>query len=876
MKPWLLAGLLAGILPILGAEEPFKPEVSTAEGRRAFDDLAAYYADPKQEPAFAAALEQLKDPAKAEAAGSYLHALFKQSFADESNGRAEWKKTPFWGGGSESAAREFRKTLAKAFEEKASGAAALSAVRWLLESEFLAENQAAGMAVLKKTEAAGIAELLKDLLKQPHPNEDVAKGAVEEAGRRGLKDLAPDLLRLCTHYRTRVREAAVASAGKLGLKDLPAYKPEEAFTPWLDRQLKDMYAMVATPLPADAAFYTVKMKKPEEGHALPPFQGWLLKKTEKQATVMSVYVTELVLPVDGIELAPASLEAAAQELLEIRKKEKDDREAGEALSRRGGLTRQFEPKYLSMQEATIAAWAYQRGNKALAAAMLFPRIDAMADDRWLRWVARDYLGHHYHQQMLELFSYERDYEGALALARHLAKPLFDEYQYQERAQRLAAQLEKRGEDFKTFVLPRPAEWEEMKKKLDRPAQIRFLAERLRLLNCFQYSQPGGVSYEQEQTVKARNLRAEAAEEAAVNPYVELERMKLEVKDLADLVPFLGDEHYMPTFSYWRDFHPSRTLHQANWAVGTLVNEAAKRDLADLRTYYSLGEEGKKEHLQKILAWCRENTDKSREQLLLETLEHAEDWRTVDNAAGELVEERNAKALPLLAKRAEAWAEHRVSLVKYVYMLNLPEGAPHARRWLKDADVPTAFWAALILLKHGDPAKEEGMDVLQKALPGDKELEFYPFAVQPLLATKREAALGLAAGILKQERFSGSESDHQHILKALLLAGRDEAMAFIAKEFENQKDSGTSYGEWEGKEVSRDHTKADHMAAAVDEWRKERAYQSLAPDDVRAKQRAEVLAWLRAQFALIKAGKAPEMDTKIEPVRGGGEWHVDAP
>lgn len=70
------------------AEEP-KPQVPGSEGKRAYDDLAKYYADRKSAPPYAEALGALKgeDPEARRKAGAYLLALFAQSFADEDNGR---------------------------------------------------------------------------------------------------------------------------------------------------------------------------------------------------------------------------------------------------------------------------------------------------------------------------------------------------------------------------------------------------------------------------------------------------------------------------------------------------------------------------------------------------------------------------------------------------------------------------------------------------------------------------------------------------------------------------------------------------------------------------------------------------------------------
>src|SRR5262249_30871788 len=138
----------------------------------------------------------------------------------------------------------------------------------------------------------------------------------------------------------------------------------------------------------------------------------------------------------------------------------------------------------------------------------------------------------------------------------------------------------------------------------------------------------------------------------INPYRELGEMKLTVADLPALVPYLADENYLLAFSYWRDFHPNRTLHQVNWAVAELVNDAAARDLADLNTFSGLDEEGRKKHLEKILTWCKANAGKTRDDLLLDAARTAEGWREFAGAAGELVAARKAEVLPVLLARAK--------------------------------------------------------------------------------------------------------------------------------------------------------------------------------------------------------------------------------
>jgi hypothetical protein len=72
------------------------PVTEGDEGRRAFDELGAYYRDGKSKPSFEDAFKDLdaKEPQKLQAAGRYLAALFAQSFADESNYSGNWIATP--------------------------------------------------------------------------------------------------------------------------------------------------------------------------------------------------------------------------------------------------------------------------------------------------------------------------------------------------------------------------------------------------------------------------------------------------------------------------------------------------------------------------------------------------------------------------------------------------------------------------------------------------------------------------------------------------------------------------------------------------------------------------------------------------------------
>src|ERR1700759_1585001 len=73
--------------------------VDSPEGKSAFDDLGAFYSDNSKKVLYDARLKDLAGAAGVQkSAGAYLAALFKQAYADEFNGRAPVKRSPFFGG----------------------------------------------------------------------------------------------------------------------------------------------------------------------------------------------------------------------------------------------------------------------------------------------------------------------------------------------------------------------------------------------------------------------------------------------------------------------------------------------------------------------------------------------------------------------------------------------------------------------------------------------------------------------------------------------------------------------------------------------------------------------------------------------------------
>lgn len=890
-KRWL-TGLVA-LLVCGGSAVSAPPEASTADPRAAAD-ITRFYQDEKTIPPYQQAIANLSgnDPAKREAAGHYLRALCARLFADETEGRAPSRRLPYWGGGSENAARELRAKIAESLGKDASGDDALDAAAWLLDEDPGADNERAGFQIVQRTRTPRADALLVHLLARPHPAVEVLLGTIPEAARRGLP-VEADLRRLSTWYRPNVREAARKAAAELGIGSLPDFHPAEAFTPWLNEQLHRFAAMVPEDIPGDAQWVRVSFSDPSPGSRPTEFSGWLTETADHRQTIVDYFCHQSVFddhdpksPVMEIagssdphklarlEITPRAFADDARDFAQIRntKEEHGSDQASKVLSSRGGLTGQFQPRFISLPEALVAAWAYQRNEKEVAAAILFPRLDAAADDRWLEWAVRDVLGHVCHQPMLEFFS-RRDYGSALRLARHLSQPIFDGYEYQPRARELAAQLARRQDDFKTFVLPLPTDWDRLKADLDRTAQIRYLAERLRLLNCIQMSQPGGVDYADDQSQGPMDLSAASPPASkVVNPYNELRGMDLTPEELPALIPFLADDDFMPTFSYWRDFHPARTLHRVNWAVAEVVNDAVRRDLVDVSAFGSLDESSRKEAIAKLLDWCQQNHGKTPDTLTTDALVSARDWQEFERAIGRAVQHRVVAAAPIIAGRIKDFGTgNQEEIAQGCFALNAPEFLSIARAWANDGHQPEGmrFWSALGLVQGGgDADRRAGVGVLQPILAKDTKLERYALALDTLLASGDETARQLACGALRKPDVLVA-GDNGAMAVKLFLAGRPEALAALLRWLDDA--SARPDGDFR----RGDGTVADGVAQWAGKWRLDKYTYSLeAPAEERRREQESLKDWFKAQFGLVKAGK--KTDLFIPPPYGPGRWRIDAP
>jgi len=995
------------------------------EGREAYEKLGAFYADKNRTNPHAwddawNALEQLDSPdaAVSERAGKLLAAFFAQSYADLTYGRPQTQFYVAFGrrANGEEGAWTFHNILSEDFGRDANSPAAMPAVRWLLEAETDPNIQPRGMTVLCRIHTPEADALLLKQLATPHPNPAVLIAAINEAANRQLGASVDSLAKLCAHPYAAVREAARNAYALLaGGKTPPPYDPAAAFSPDLAATLLDIVRM-APPVPPDATWHLFT-KKPFEKQSWTKwplrnpdeepktFSGWLCSETETDFVVIDYFAQSLTLPKSKWTATPETLAQTVQRLLDVRAKLLNPDDV--PLSRGGNLTGQFESAAICAPEMLTAAWLFARDERAECAKLLFPRLEALRNDRALRPIALAEIGRVYNENMLEAFSYRRDYAATLALARRLSDPVFDGYAYHGLAIDLAAQLARTTDDFRTLTLPTADEWTRLRATMSREEIIRYLAARLRLINSIQRMQPmGGVNYAEPQyrtpwvgevpedkpakvinpstellavKLTANDLKLlfpsleapenrrvqlinpsnellamkpaaddsksllphlEALENKRVelispskellamklaapdlklplpfleepddkrvqviNPFNELLAMKLTATDLKLLLPYLAQRDFIPAFSFWRDFHPARTLHQVDWVVGEIINQVAQRDLASMQKLDALGETERAARIAEITRWCDEHAALSSAALVLDSMRTAADdtqwiYATHQSVLCKLGDE----AAEIISARASEFPKISARTAEALYYLRNEKALPLARQWLAHADHDTRFWSALLVLSMDKGApKEEAFQVLEKILTrkGDDEepapkgpprfengkivgednrhdpmrnVNLYPPAIDPLLSCGMPGAEKLALGILQESYFSTFlwPPTRIAVLHRFLLAGCDEAYAFVQEKLDDGHIYTERAGQWEGQPVTRKIHVFDEIARLAGDWRKDWKYPESAPDDLRKQKVAELKTWLAQQQEKIKRGEPSELVQVPKPLPG---WWV---
>jgi len=464
--------------------------------------------------------------------------------------------------------------LERKFGKSSASPAALPAALWLIEHDLVEDNIAAGAQVLSRIHGLAADAAIGTILKEQHPSQEVLIMALHEAANRHLVQDKESVIALEQSYRTAVREAAQGTALALGEPRALEYDRQAPIPARMIAFLKTNSERLLTPVPEKATW------QEEETGSSQQLQGWLLEQNSVAFSMLDWFGQEDVFYKWFDHYQSSSLQTGADNLiarrgeitaLQVSAANNDGdgdkaRQKMGSLSRYGILSAQAEPSFISLPEITVAIWCWQRGDLDHCRRLLDACYSSAQDDRWIDWAARDYIGNVYHQEMVDKFCDDQDDAATLRLATHLSQPVFDGFNYQDRAKELVAQLT-RKDDGDQVSLPSLPVWSLLQLFLSRDQQITYLAKRLKLLHTMQDSEPGDVYYDSAMPYSLTGVYC-------INPYLELKRMNLANHDFVALAPFAADSDYMRTYSFGRSWFPGRKLHRVSWAVQHLVNDVA--------------------------------------------------------------------------------------------------------------------------------------------------------------------------------------------------------------------------------------------------------------------------------------------------------------
>jgi len=847
--------------------------------------------EPKESPPpWEAPLKQLATGKSEERlrAAEYLRELLSLALEHETGRSAPSRNTPNWGGGAEVPARDLRETVAGELKKASAVPDAVPVFRWYFENEKADDLLPPVLVALGKVDGKDADALRLELATRPHPNAVVAGGAIEQVTSRKGSLPADRLAELCQHHRSAVRAAARKLSAQQGGKDPGPFDAAKAIRTVPVRKMMDEVLAFMPDLPGPKAqFVTVttrylddkKVAKETFGEtgwlvrrdkdvveiysphgwsdAVRPGEKKQIKHTERAPEGNGFVTSEIDVTVE-VEVSPAKLDEVINKVAKSRAKDT----AGSELSRQGELSGQFEGSGATLYEAILGAWLYQAGRDTEAARVLLPALDSLYSDRHFPEMVRHQLGDLVGHRMLAAFAGDRDYAATLKEAR-LIDRLYPNTRFHDYAKGFKDQLPRRTDDFTKFKLPTPAEWAELKKTLPREQQIDFLGSRLRLLNCFQNSQPGGCDLAATQYAEPCGMGGDASfglylgKSKVINPLIELtglpdrpehkdqpKGLNLTLRDVPALSRHLRDDWYMPTVEFWRNFHPDRQLLSTRSMVADVINDLAGKDVGRIRRWSESTPAEIDREIERINKWAVDNAGKSRVELdwdaLKEELADGVEWRHVANRVERLLEAKQTAAYDVTRKFLEdaKTREFDKSGILRMYLRHDVKRAKDlAPKFLdaKQADIREA--AALIVIRTGgDRARARRVigDLLETAELFGNNL---PDAVEELLKdateeSRREVDRVFANGRLAANFEPYSRAARLRIVKSCAAAGMLGPYQFYLR-----------YMDMTGQELMMRTRKGEeigtaHYSPSIGEAMAEEIVTQFAPNDTAVKEIAK--------------------------------------
>ncbi|MBI1306888.1 MAG: hypothetical protein GC181_09795 [Bacteroidetes bacterium] len=511
---------------------------------------------------------------------------------------------------------------------------------------------------------------------------------------------------------------------------------------------------------------------------------------------------------------------------------------------------------------------------------------------WAQDRIKDDFAYLYFNEMLIAWTHDRNYEKALLYGSYLKDSVYSDFEYWDIAKLLNNQLRNNQDDFQKYSLPDSLQWAQKKSLLSREQQIKFLLDRLHILNCVQFFQPGGVNYSQVQTnvPVSRVLQDTSYNDfweifmpyQVINPYNELIEMDLELSEVKILLPHLLDSSFIPTFSYHRDFLSSRVLYRYDWVVENLVFNATNRRLLSNDYFWSFTYEEKKAELKKIEVWCGLNEKVPEEERLVKIIKETDNYAEFNLALRTAGNKRYTSIIPGLENRIVGEDNmlnetRKISVVQWIvnhdtgrYLETvhriddyLVAKIPHCKKYDKYVNDQMLLYSSLYLIKY-DSSNDKSYEYLKLVLTDEESGQNrYIQAVPFLLSIKDDKAFYFAEELLTalslEEKYISSELDVA--LQILLLNRSEKALRYL--EMNLSDTSQANKKDWISDINKLDDSYCEYYFNLINSWRSEPIL-CCAPTDKKAflKCCKKQQKWLKEQFELIKAGEHSEIEDHL--------------
>jgi len=849
----------------------------------AFYDLEKYYRNGIVPP-YKIALENLNsvNDSIRQNSAMYIYALCTLSLADEKNGRSEWYRLPYFNETWGSKAQKIREHIAYDFGETARSVESIKIAKWFVQNDYIKDDHLAGIKVIRRIKCPDTDKLLSQLVSNPNSYEYITTNAIEEIAERNLIGLSKKIDSLQNHYRLKIRTAASSCAKKFNLphKD---FNINQAVTPWIVLQYKTINNLILDQVPEKALFVTVLCEIPYAGDNkwTAEYTGWIIAEDSTFYTILDYSSQKIKIEKKISSMRPVTLKDATEKLMNFENSLKS--------MHRFGVIR-LHAGYEILPYFTMASWCFNNNLKDEAATLIFEVINRTSGDSTFAHMERDVFGHLYFNELLYAFSKERNYQKAITFSDHLSKKVFSDYKYRRTAIRLGEQLRNRNNDFITLTLPSQKAWDSLKFTMIRNEQIDYLLKRLKLLNCIQESQPGGISYKSTQySIPSVSLSKSMQvldnfpmynneiDYEVINPYNELLKIELKVDDIMRVAPYLANSDYILAYSFFRDFQPQRILYKVNWVVADIILNSVGKDFTDMNSFDLLNDSLKQDEIAKIIEWCRENRERTGKEITINILESTYKWSEFEMAM-EKCFDKKFHIIPVLAKRINdfndnRWISRSEVIAETIFGMGLIDSSDIeiVHKLLNDTNSSVRFWSSLYLIKFSCKHYSESFKILQTVLDKCDGITLYPQAIETLLQMKNNETFAMAEGILDKPLFKERiEWDfYGEIIKKLFLAVSDKAFLFLKNGLNNTKLD---------KELSSVNGKAilycDRYIKLVDKWKNngksEYAGLSVGERKVFSKY---LVKWLENQFYLLKTGKQSDIQSVNVPAP---VFRIDAP